>query len=64
VTCIVSGILYFAISDFPEEATWLTTEEKAFVEERLYDDFGDSNHDVKVDSKGVLQALKDCKLNA
>ena len=61
LTCVVSVILYFVISDFPEEATWLSVEEKAFVKQRLYNDVGDSKRNIQVGFKDVLNVLKDCK---
>jgi len=61
LTCVVSVLLYFVISDFPEEAKWLSAEEKAFVKLRLQEDVGDSNHNAKVNFNSVLNVLKDCK---
>ena len=55
--------LFFIISDFPEEAIWLTPEEKAFVKARLEDDVGHSGRDEKVKVQDVISAFKDCKCN-
>lgn len=54
-------MVYFFISDFPEEVKWLDTEEKAFVRQRLCEDVGDSNHGAKTTFKDVLTVFKDCK---
>lgn len=54
-------LLYFIISDFPEEASWLTPEEKAFVKARLEDDVGRSGRDEKVNMKDVLRVVTDCE---
>ena len=61
LTCVVSVILYFVMSGFPEDATWLSIEEKDFVKQRLYNDVGDSKRNTKIGFKNVLNVLKDCK---
>ncbi|KAH9901491.1 MFS general substrate transporter [Cubamyces lactineus] len=62
VTCLVSAILYFAISDFPEEVTWLTAEEKEFVKARLYEDVGHSKRHDPLTVKSVFEVFKDWKI--
>jgi hypothetical protein len=59
---VVSATLYFGISDFPEEVKWLSSEEKAFVKQRLYEDVGDSNHQAKPSFKDIPGVFKDCRL--
>ncbi len=59
-TVLVSFILYFTISDFPEEAKWLSQEEKEFVKARLYEDVGESRRDEPLTVKSVLAVFKDC----
>jgi hypothetical protein len=59
---VISAALYFGISDFPEEAKWLSSEEKAFVKQRLYEDVGDSNNQANPSIKDVLGVFKDCRL--
>ncbi|KAM5531745.1 hypothetical protein V8D89_014594 [Ganoderma adspersum] len=61
-TVFFSFILYFTISDFPEEAKWLTKEEKEFVKARLYEDVGESRRDEPLTVKGVLAVFKDWKI--
>lgn len=61
VTTVTSVLLYFIISDFPEEVRWLTQEEKAFVKQRLLDDVGDPGHDAKYGVRDVLGVFKDRK---
>lgn len=53
---------YFLIADFPEEAKWLTPEEKAFVKARLEEDVGQSGIDTQIDPKIIVKTLRDCKL--
>lgn len=62
LTCLVAFALYFFISDFPEESSWLTEDEKAFVKARLEDDVGESGRDGKMKLTDVLQPFRDCKL--
>ncbi|OBZ68954.1 hypothetical protein A0H81_11047 [Grifola frondosa] len=62
LTCVVSAILYFAISDFPEEVKWLTAEEKEFVKARLYEDVGDSKRHEPLTVRSVLDVFKDYKI--
>ena len=61
-TVVISLLLFFTISDFPEEAKWLSEEEKAFVKARLYDDVGPSKRHDPLTFKVVLNVLKDCEL--
>ena len=59
ITAVVSMLLYFIISNFPEEVKWLTEEEKAFIKQRLLDDVGDSGHNMKPGIRDVLGVFKD-----
>lgn len=58
----MSAAFYFLIADFPEEAKWLTPEEKAFVKARLEEDVGQSGIDTRMDPKIIFKTLLDCKL--
>lgn len=62
LTCVVAFAFFFLISDFPEEAKWLTREEKQFVKDRLYEDVGDSQQDQPVTFRSALGVLKDYKV--
>ncbi|TFY57815.1 hypothetical protein EVJ58_g6795 [Rhodofomes roseus] len=64
VTCVVSVVLYFTISDFPEEVTWLTPEEKEFVKARLHADVGQSRRHDPLTTRSVLNVFKDWKIIA
>ena len=59
ITVAASILFYFVISDFPEEAKWLSGEEKAFIKQRLSEDVGDSGHHVKYSIQDILGVLKD-----
>lgn len=52
----------FIIADFPEEAKWLSEEEKAFVKARLAEDMGDPQLNAKSTWRDVLCVLKDFKI--
>ncbi|KAH9938667.1 major facilitator protein [Fomitopsis serialis] len=62
VTCVVSVVLYFTISDFPEEVTWLSPEEKEFVKARLHADVGQSRRHDPLTVRSVLSVFKDFKI--
>ncbi|CAL1694005.1 unnamed protein product [Somion occarium] len=61
LSCVMSISFYFLISDFPEEAKWLTAEEKAFVHARLQEDVGDSGINEKMTAGRIFRALKNYK---
>lgn len=54
-------MFFFLITDFPEEAKFLTEEERAFVKARLHEDVGVSAREEKIKIKDVLNVFKDCK---
>ena len=60
-TVLASAVLFFVISDFPEEVKWLNKEEKEFVQGRLYEDVGSSGRHDPLTPTVVLEVLKDCK---
>ncbi|TFY67771.1 hypothetical protein EVJ58_g1414 [Rhodofomes roseus] len=62
LTCAVSIALYFFISDFPEEANWLTPKEREFVQARLREDVGESCRDDPLTVRSVLAVFKDVKI--
>ena len=55
---------FFLVSDFPEEAKWLSEDEKAFVKARLQDDVGKSGRSEKITATHFVNLLKDCKYTA
>lgn len=60
MTCIIALVFFFLIADFPEQSTFLSEEEKQFVNARLHQDVGNSAIDEKVTAKDIWDALKDC----
>lgn len=58
---MVSFLFYFVIVDFPEEAKFLTDEERAFVKARLQEDVGESARETEITLKDVLAVFKDCE---
>ena len=55
-------IAFFLIADFPEEARWLSDDEKAFINARLAEDIGDSQLDSRTTWRSVLGVFKDFKI--
>lgn len=62
ITVVFALTLYFVISDFPEDASYLSDNERQFIKEKLSLDVGDSSHDVPLDVKGVLHVFKEWKV--
>ena len=54
--------MFFLIAEFPEEAKWLSDNEKAFVKARLAEDIGDSQLNAKITWRDVLGVFKDFKV--
>ena len=62
LTCLISVVAFFIISDFPEDTKWLAEEERAFVVARLLSDQGESGIGQKITWKTVTHAFKDWKM--
>jgi MFS family permease len=62
LTALVAIGCFFLIPDFPEDAKWLTAEERAFVKARLQDDQGKSALERRITFRDVLNCFKDYKV--
>ena len=62
VTCIVAIIFFFLIPSFPEDASWLTEDERAYVKARLQADQGRSAAERNISFKDVRTIFKDYKI--
>lgn len=62
LTCVVAFALFFLIPDFPEDAKWLTEEERAYVKARLEADQGKSAAERHIGFKDVINVFKDYKV--
>jgi MFS family permease len=62
LTCIVSFAFFFLIPTFPEDAKWLTSEERTYISARLRQDQGKSALERKITIKDVVQVFKDPKI--
>ena len=62
LTCVFAAIVYFAVADFPEEAKWLTEEEREFIIARLKVDQGESGIERKAAFRDILAVFKDYKI--
>ena len=54
-------ILFFLITDFPEQSKFFPEEEMRFIKERLRQDVGESAIDEAVTLKDVGACIMDCK---
>ncbi|KAL9527012.1 MFS transporter [Sphaerulina musiva] len=62
LTVAVSFIFFFCIPSFPEEAAWLSPDEKAYVAARLRMDQGRSAAERKITLRDVQRVFKDYKV--
>ncbi|KAK4216691.1 major facilitator superfamily domain-containing protein [Rhypophila decipiens] len=63
VVTVLFGILFlFTFPSFPEEATWLTEDERAYVKARLEADQGKNAAERKITFKDVKSVLSDVKV--
>jgi len=62
MTVVLAFVAVFLISSFPEEAKWLSDDERAFVKTKLAEEYGDSQLDAKQTWRDVLGVLKDFKI--
>lgn len=60
LTAVVAIILFFFLPDFPEEAKWLTEEERAYMRAKLAQDSGEAGEDTSMGWREVLAVFKDC----
>jgi peroxin-3 len=58
---VVAFVLFFFLPDFPEEAKWLTEEERAYMRAKLAKDSGSAGNDTGMGWRDVLDVFKDCK---
>ncbi|KAL2865675.1 putative MFS transporter [Aspergillus lucknowensis] len=62
LTCVVSFVLFFLLPDFPEEAKWLSEEERVYLRAKLAKDSGHAGTDVRMGLRDVLDVFKDYKI--
>lgn len=62
ITVFISCIMYFIISDFPEDARFLNENERAFIKAKLALDVGDSSTEIPLSVKGILSVFKEWKI--
>ncbi|KAL3428268.1 major facilitator superfamily transporter [Phlyctema vagabunda] len=62
LTCVVAMIFFFFIPSFPEDATWLSADEREYVKARLQADQGRSAVERKITAKDVGRVFKDYKV--
>lgn len=62
LTCVVAIAFFFVLPNFPEDAKWLTEEERAYVTSRLAADQGKTAIERPISFKDVGMAFKDFKM--
>ena len=61
-SCVVAGIAYLTIPDFPDHAKWLDDDERTYVVARLAADHGSSDEEQAIDLAGILEAFRDWRM--
>lgn len=61
-TCFVAGFSWFVVCDFPEDAKFVTDEERKYVRTKLKADQGSSEAERDISVREVLDVLKDFKI--
>jgi MFS family permease len=62
LTAFIAFILFWCLSDFPENSSLLNENERAFLKAKLALDVGDSCHGVNMTRKDVLEVFKEWKV--
>jgi MFS family permease len=57
LTVVLSVVAFFTVSDFPEDAKWLSTTERLFIVRRHAEDQGKSHLEEKLLFSSVFQSL-------
>ncbi|KUJ15489.1 MFS general substrate transporter [Mollisia scopiformis] len=62
LTCVVAILFFFVLPSFPEDAKWLTPEERSYVKARLQADQGRSAAERKITIRDVGRVFQDFKV--
>ncbi|KAI3337114.1 MFS general substrate transporter [Xylariaceae sp. AK1471] len=62
LTAVVAIIFFFTFPSFPEEAKWLTEEERTYVKARLRSDQGNNAAERKITFSDVITVMKDHRI--
>ncbi|PYH91644.1 MFS general substrate transporter [Aspergillus ellipticus CBS 707.79] len=62
ITCLVGITCYFLLTDFPEDAHWLSTDEREFLREKLAKDAGKADPNASMSVRDILDVFKDWKI--
>ncbi|PIG79326.1 allantoate permease [Aspergillus arachidicola] len=62
VTCFVAVLAWFLISDFPEQARWLTEAERRWIKKRMEVEHGSESAEDPIRFTDVVEVLKDYRI--
>ncbi|KAL2068752.1 hypothetical protein VTL71DRAFT_15090 [Oculimacula yallundae] len=62
LTCVIALAFFFCIPSFPEDASWLSPDEREYVKARLRVDQGNSAAERKITVRDVGRVFKDFKV--
>ncbi|CAD6586114.1 MAG: hypothetical protein ASARMPREDX12_002272 [Alectoria sarmentosa] len=63
LTCVIAIASFFIISDFPDDAKWLTEDERAYINARLQAEQGGSTIDRRIEVHDIVKVFTDYKLS-
>ena len=61
-TCVVAIVWFFVISDFPEDAKWLSEQERSYIRARLQADVGKAAVERPTNFGDIVTFFKDYKV--
>lgn len=62
VTYVIAFASFFIISDFPDEANWLSEDERTYIKVRLQAEQSSSTTDLRIRIHDIVQVFKDYKI--
>lgn len=62
LTCVVAFALYFLIPTFPEDAKWITAEERAYIEAKQRREQGNAVSHRPIKLKDIIRVFADYKI--
>ena len=62
LTCVIAIASFFIISDFPDDAKWLTEDERAYINARLQAEQGGSTIDRRIEVHDIVKVFTDYKV--
>ena len=62
LTCVIAFASFFIISDFPDDAKWLSEDERAYINARLQAEQGGSTTSRRIEVHDIVKVFTDYKV--